>query len=120
MQWNVAGMREDDMLVFYWYDAQVQDWVITEIADVFSPRLTRDDKREPLVDTSDILLFYLVVVDEENGLVDLRYRQQRERYGVERTLASFSNVLRIGRVGMSGKDRVQIELIFPEGEEPDA
>lgn len=92
----------------YWYDSLPADFVTTALAsDVRSPMLNHDDKRAFAVNggTSDILLFYI------RGS-SLFYRQQRERYTVERQLATFAGSrIQIRNVGMNSVNRLQVEII---------
>ena len=89
----------------WWYDSSVSSKVITTFPGCSSPRLTLDDKREGQRSIADILFFYL-------RAGSLYYRQQRDRYAVERLLcAEPPNTLRLGRVGMASNNRVQIEFL---------
>lgn len=73
-----------------------------------TPFLTMDDKRATANSYNDILLFY--VLD-----TNLTYRQQRNRFGVERILYSFNGPqVDIMRVGMNKGLRVQIEVEGPD------
>lgn len=89
----------------FWFDSQVGQFVTTDLgSDVISVSLTLDDKRNRQTQANDVLLFYT-----KSGAVDfdLFYRQQRERYGVERLLAT--EVLQtIYATGMNLVNRVQI------------
>ena len=89
----------------YWYDSSLPGQTTTTVgACIRSPFITLDDKRDGVTAQSDILMFYF----RESGLY---YRQQRERFGFERLLASFvSNTLWISRAGMNSALRMQIEV----------
>ena len=64
----------------FWYDTTLPANVITALAvDVVNPRVTLDDKRSLQSSSSDVILGYL-------RAGKLYYRQQRERYTVERLL----------------------------------
>lgn len=91
----------------YWYDATGGGYLTQGLStDARSPFLTFDDKRKFSTTTgaNDILCFYLV----GNGLY---YRQQRERFNVERWLADVPSGVQITRAGMNKGLRVQVEMI---------
>lgn len=75
VQSNIAFLR--------WYDSSVSDYVTTEIgAGIITPRVALDDKRFAATNgyqTNDIVLAYIKAGD-------LYYRQQRDRYSIERLL----------------------------------
>lgn len=99
---------ETDLVKFYWYDTAISQFVTTEYAGIRSPRLCLDDKRGLEAAARDILFFYIKPGDPET----LCYRQQRDRYLTERTLAELPiNILRLGRTGMAKSNRVQVEII---------
>lgn len=90
---------------FLWYDTVTHTYATTTYAGARTPRVTHDDKRDTSINTSDVLLFYLV-----GG--ELRYRQQRDRYAVERVLTTgLSTGSAIARVGMTTANRLQIEVL---------
>lgn len=88
---------------YYWFDTTVPGFVLVSLAsDVITPKCALDDKRLPELGSSDIILAY---IREGN----LYYRQQRDRFGVERLLASdIGGTLR--RVGMNLVYRFQFEI----------
>lgn len=90
----------------YWFDSVPSAMVTTVLAaDVRSPFLTMDDKREHTNTRNDVLLFYI----RGNRLA---YRQQRDRYTIERTLAWFDgSMLTIRKAGMNSGLRMQIEIV---------
>lgn len=88
----------------FWFDTSVGAMVTTSYAGASSPMLALDDKRPvaTLGGSSDVLFFYIL-----GG--DLRYRQQRDRFNTERTLATLPPTsTRINRVGMGANNRMQI------------
>ena len=89
----------------YWWDTLLSTQVTVDLdADVRTPFVTLDDKRDGAMARSDILLFYI------RGS-KLYYRQQRDRYTVERELWTLpSGEFFIKRCGMNRVLRVQIEL----------
>lgn len=87
---------------FYWYDTQQAANVITTYADITSPRLCLDDKRDRQSASRDILLYYL-------RAGNLCARQQRDRYLTEYVLMA-TTALGIIRVGMTTGNRVRVEL----------
>lgn len=92
----------------YWYDSVPASYVTVLLgADVKSPMLTLDDKRPEAgsQNRSDVLLFYV------RGS-RLCYRQQRDRFQVERTLQWLDgNAATIRKAGMSQGLRVQLEVV---------
>ena len=73
-----------------------------------TPFLTMDDKRSTANSYNDILLFYVFNTN-------LVYRQQRNRFNVERILHSFNGPqVDILRCGMNKGLRVQIEVEGPD------
>lgn len=90
----------------YWYDTLISAQTTTPFVDATSPMVCMDDKREIASSSgwNDNLFFYL----RSGGLY---YRQQRERFTVERLLSvvgAESN--RIVRVGMGTNGRLQVQL----------
>jgi hypothetical protein len=96
---------ENGSAKLWWYDPVPEDYAVFNLpADALSPRLTLDDKRDGASGFNDALLFYI-------RSSNLCYRQQRERFTVERTLASVpGGSTRIRRCGMSAGLRLQIEF----------
>lgn len=92
----------------YWYDSLVAAQVTTDLdSAITSVALTMDDKRAFATDinTNDILLVYI----KDNQVF---YRQQRERYTIERFLASIDlGGTQIVRCGMNVAGRLQIEVL---------
>jgi len=88
----------------YWYDTNLNDHTTTPYQDITSPRLTLDDKRESQSSVNDVLFFYL-------KFGQLRYRQQRDRFLIERVLADVPDFgARIENVGMTTGNRVEIRF----------
>ena len=71
--------RQLEIVKLYWYDTTVQSMVTTEFPEADVGCVTLDDKRPEFSSTNDILFFYL----RDEGLY---YRQQRDRYTIERYL----------------------------------
>ena len=91
---------------FYWYDTVVNDFVFTDLPSGSTyPRATLDDHRVSQNNTSDIILVYI-----RDG--NLYYRQQRDRYLVEKLLYADINLQviapRIKYVAMNMNWRLQI------------
>lgn len=77
----------------YWYDNSVNEYVTTEWGPyIVTPRLTHDDKRELQSSASDVIFGYVKVLSRnpDGSILDgqLCYRQQRDRYTIERVLAT--------------------------------
>jgi hypothetical protein len=88
----------------YWYDTLAAAQVTTIFAGATSPFLSLDDKRPEEGANSDVLFFYV-----RSGV--LYYREQRERYQTERSLATLPvGVTRIVNAGMGRNLRVQIQF----------
>ena len=99
---------EDGVTKLYWYDTSVGQFVTTEYSGIYSPRLSLDDKRGFQNAYRDILFFYIKTGTPSK----LCYRQQRERYTVERELVNVpANTVRLGRIGMAKTNRFQVEFI---------
>lgn len=89
---------------FYWFDAAIPGYTITTLpVGSRSPKCCLDDKRSTQVGESDILLFYM------RGTT-LYYREQRDRYLVEYTLATGLGGQDVLMCGMSRVNRVQIAI----------
>lgn len=89
---------------YWWFDTTSSTQKTTMLpAGSSSPRARLDDKRPQFTNSSDIILTYI-----RSG--KLYYRQQRDRYGTERTLASSVTGTVITRFGMNTGNRLQWEL----------
>lgn len=88
----------------WWFDTNAGMMVDTTFAGATYPRLCMDDKRTLEVGASDIILAYL----RDGGLY---YRQQRDRFQIERLLQSgIASYLRLRNIGMHAGNRLQFEL----------
>lgn len=97
---------EAGMAKLLWYDTTVQDMVVTELgAGVSHPRVALDDNREFNLANSDIILAYI-----KDGA--LYYRQQRDRYQIERQLSSGPWIALV-RIGMGSTLRFQFQVVAP-------
>ncbi|HEY0955838.1 MAG TPA: hypothetical protein VGE36_13820 [Roseateles sp.] len=96
---------QDGMTKLYWYDSLEAGQVTTSFPGASSPMVCLDDKRPLQVQAgvTDVLFFY--VLDGE-----LCYRQQRDRFTVERVLAPLAGASRITGAGMGANGRVQVFL----------
>lgn len=95
---------------FRWFDPTVNDYVTTNLGEIRDPRVSFDDKRETQVaDRGDVIIAYLKLT---GGSLGLYYRQQRDRYGVERALRTgLPTNTRLRAVGMNRGLRMQFELV---------
>lgn len=101
----VIAFVESGVSKLYWYDAQSGQDEVTDFPGVDSPRLTLDDKRESQSIARDVIFSYV-----RSG--NLYYRQQRDRYGVERLLMEgVPGVFR--KIGMSDRLRLQFQFDVP-------
>lgn len=82
----------------YWYDTQQAKQVIDEYPTIRNPRVSLDDKRRFNVANSDIIFAY------QKGDT-LCYRVQRERFTIERVLATNTNKRLLWRIGMGRNNR---------------
>lgn len=106
---NIAYISNGQAFL-YWFDTDVANWVTTQLEfGVFSPTLCLDDKRTTQSNSSDILMFYtkedLVIPETYN----LYYRQQRDRFTIERELLAAAPKF-IYKLGMHNALRVQLGL----------
>lgn len=99
----VVAWRRVNIVYLYWYDSLIEAYRTSELSGIRTPRLTHDDKRERAGNSSDVLFFYLKDTK-------LCMRMQRDRYGVEYELANVEFDHALYRVGMSNKNRLQIEV----------
>lgn len=104
----VVAYVQSGLTKLYWYSTALQAMTTTTFdAEVRSPFLCMDDKRNAasLLNINDVLLFYI----RTNRLC---YRQQRDSYNTERTLAWFDgSQVTINKAGMNVGLRMQIELV---------
>lgn len=104
MRWSAAYLRFG-VLTLRWYDTVVSDHVVSSFGPGRCPRLALDDKRSENIGNSDIIFAYI------KG-DDLCYRQQRDRYLIERTLkANLYPGTRLRGIGMNKNLRMQFELV---------
>jgi hypothetical protein len=101
----VLAYMVGEMAKLRWYDSLISDFTISDFPGVRSPRLTLDDKRPSQIANSDVIFGYI----KSNG--DLCYRQQRDRFAVERVLhTGVDPSNRIVRIGMASNLRLQFEI----------
>lgn len=104
MRWSV-GYVQDGILKLNWFDSQVSARVTTVFAAARNPKMALDDKRPAEVATSDMILAYIA----GNTLF---YRQQRDRFLIERTLrTSLFPGTKLKNIGMNKNMRMQFELV---------
>jgi len=97
---------EAGMAKLLWYDTTVNQLVVTELgAGVSHPRVALDDSREFNRANSDVILAYI-----KDGA--LYYRQQRDRYQIERQLSSGPWIALV-RIGMGSALRFQFQVVAP-------
>lgn len=104
MRWAVTYISAG-VLKLRWFDAQVGQHIVSTFGEAANPKIALDDKRVSQANTSDMILAYL------RG-TSLYYRQQRDRFAVERLLRSnlFPNT-RLKNIGMNKNLRLQFELV---------
>jgi hypothetical protein len=86
----------------YWYDATISSFVTLSLPGAVTPKVALDDKRSATLDSSDIILAYI-----KSG--NLYYRQQRDRFTVERLLAAGAGP-GLRRIGMGLNWRFLFEI----------
>lgn len=96
----VIAYADSGVTSLWWYDYSIPGRRTTVFTGATSPRLCLDDKRASQTGNSDILFFYV-----KPG--SIRYVQQRDLYGVERTLAAVPSGT-IAAVGMNLNWRMQL------------
>lgn len=88
---------------FYWYDTTINDYVTLDLGSAISPRCAMDDSRDAQTPVSDIILAYV----RSNNLY---FREQRDRYTVERLLRSSVGGGGIVQIGMNRLWRFQFQM----------
>lgn len=87
-----------------WFDPLAGDMVFLSIPGATTPRVTLDIKGGVLDPLSDVILAYM------HG-TELRYRQQRDRFDVERTLKTgFSAGAELVTIGRNTGNRLQFRV----------
>jgi hypothetical protein len=104
MRWSVAYIH-NGILKLRWFDTVVSAYVTTVFSTAVNPKMCLDDKRISQLGSSDMLLVY--IKDRK-----LCYRQQRDRFTIERILKSdlFPNA-KLKNIGMTKNLRIQFELV---------
>lgn len=89
---------------FRWFDPTIPAFTVTTLPDVRDARVCTDDKRQVLTPSTDVILAYF------RGDT-LYYRQQRDRYTIERVLKlNVPAGPRLTNMGMNDVNRVQFNL----------
>lgn len=104
MRWSVAYIQ-GGILKLRWFDSVLGQYVVSVFTEARTPKMALDDKRQTHLDTSDMVLAYM------RGST-LYYRQQRDRFMVERVLRDnlYPNT-KLKNIGMGNKLRMQFELV---------
>lgn len=102
-----------DVVKMHWYDTALGDYTTTVFSgDLITPRITLDDKREMQRGISDVVLFYVKPVrNEQDVIIDgaLYMRMQRDRYLIEYQMAT-SLTGGIVKCGMMNNWRLGVQL----------
>lgn len=102
-----------DVVKMHWYDTALGDYTTTTYeGDLVTPRITLDDKREMQRGISDVVLFYVKPVRNEQGTITagtLYMRMQRDRYLIEYPMAT-SLTGGIVKCGMMNNWRLGVQL----------
>ncbi len=97
---------EQGVAKLLWYDTTVSQLVVTSLgADVTHPKVALDDSREFNRAGSDVILAYI-----KDGA--LYYRQQRDRFEIERQLSS-GPWIALKRIGIGAGLRFQFQVVRP-------
>lgn len=88
---------------FYWYDTTVSEYVTLDLGSAITPRCAHDDNRDYQTSRSDIILAYV----RGGGLY---YREQRDRYTIERKLSDAAGPGGLIQIGMNRVWRFQFQL----------
>lgn len=97
------AFTQNGVAKFWWYNTVNLQYETIILTGATTPLTLLDDKREGLLGSSDIILFYL-----RDGR--LYYREQRDRFTVEYD-SGISGIRRLVRVGFTEGLRVQIAVI---------
>lgn len=84
-----------------WFDTSINDFAITLFADARNPALTLDERRDELLNNSDVIFAY----QKADG--GLYYRQQRDRYDVEYLLRADTGAAQLIAVATNKAYRLQ-------------
>lgn len=96
---TVAFVEDNGSAWLHWYDTSIPAYVTTALAaGVINPRVTLDDARGFASSYNDVILAYI-----RSG--NLYYRQQRDRFLIERLLAN--DATKLYHVSMSTRLRLQ-------------
>jgi len=88
----------------YWYDSSLGGYTITDYGNtVTNPRVALDDKRLEQTSNSDVIFAYI----KEGSLY---YRQQRDRFTIERLLRNNCSYLK--KIGMGTNNRFLFQGTF--------
>lgn len=104
MRWAMAYIKQGT-LHLRWFDPQINDHIVSTFAQGVNPKMALDDKRTAQLGNSDIILAYI----RDSTLY---YRQQRDRFGIERVLrTNLFTGTRLKGIGMNKNLRLQFELV---------
>lgn len=96
-----------------WFDSSIPGYTTTALGQIFSPRVTLDDKRRLGVPKSDIILMYAL-----DGAIYQAYQRYRYANPAKYT-DGYSSNLRIVNAGMAENMRILTQLTEPPGGVPD-
>lgn len=101
----IVAYEIDGEVFLWWWDSLTSQRRDDSFGNVRCPRVTLDDKRAQQLANSDVIFAYI------KGK-NLCYRQQRDRFTVERVLRDGVSALsRLKNVAMSKGYRLQFELV---------
>lgn len=105
MQPTVAFI-EGGTVKLRWFDAVSSSFVVTSFPGATQAKVSSDDKRRSQDGASDVIFAYV-------SAGTLYWRQQRDRYLIERTVGAVGAGFRLVTIGMNAIGRVQFKLVFP-------
>ena len=106
MNYCVCYTTKDNKTILKWFNASTLTFVTDTYGNTINGHLTLDDKREEFTDTSDIIFGYIKTSNRS-----LNYRQQRDRFTVERELAiNLPEELELIKIGMTLGNRLRFQV----------
>lgn len=100
-----VGYVSNDVMRLRWYDTTINNYRTDIFGGGRNPRVSLDDKRTLSTGLSDVIFAYI------RG-DSLYYRQQRDRYTVERLLRTgIESTIKLKNIGMTRGLRMQFELV---------
>jgi len=103
MRVAIAYVRYDGVAAFYWFDATIPGYTTLNLQGAITPRCAMDDNRDTQTSRADIILAYM-----RSG--SLYFREQRDRYQIERFLSDEGGEGGLIQIGMNRNWRFQFQF----------